>query len=366
MKEVTLFHGPNHPGMHGNFSVHLKIDGDMVVEAKPVPGMLHRGFEKLMERRLWMNNIAILLRVCVVEPDINEAVYSMATEMIAGMEVPERAQYIRVMILEMARIAIHLSSLGGIGGPTGLYTAPNWGLTDRDYILDIFEKITGARVYHMYIVPGGVRQDVTSDILKDLEKVLDNLEKRLPEYRELILEHPIIQKRTKGVAPLTREQAMSWGVTGVGLRATGVDYDVRKYDPYLVYDKLDFEIPTADFSDAYNRLWLKYREIEQSIRILRQVIANMPEGPVRVKFPGNALKWRVPKGDAYARIESARGEFGYYVVSDGGTSPYRVHVRGASYPQGLYGVEAGMPGTRLEDVAIWLDTMGVCAPEIDR
>ncbi len=366
IKALQLFHGPNHPGMHGNFSVHIKVDGDIVVEAEANPGMLHRGFEKLMERRNWMQNIALILRVCVVEPDINEAAYSMAVETIEGMDVPERAQWIRVMILEMARIANHLMSLGGIGGPTGLYTGPNWALVDRDLILDIFEKITGARVYHMYIVPGGVRQDVTDEILKDLEKVLDDIEKRLPEYRELILEHPIIQKRTKNIAVLTRDQALSWGVTGIALRATGVDYDVRKYDPYLVYDKVEFDVPTVDFSDAYNRLWLKYQEIYQSIRIIRQVIEKMPSGKVREKLPGNALKWRVKKGDAYVKLESARGEFGYYMVSDGGTKPYRVFVRGASYPQGLLGIEKGLPGTRLEDVAIWLDTMGVCAPEIDR
>jgi len=366
MKEVKLFHGPNHPGMHGNFSVHLTVDGDTVVSARPNPGMLHRGFEKLMERRSWIQNIALIPRICVPEPDINEAVYSMGVEALAGMEIPERAKYIRVIVLEIARIMIHLMSVGGIGGPTGLYTAPNWGIADRDLFLDIFEKLTGHRIYHMYIVPGGVRQDIPADLLKEIEEKLDNLEKRLVEYRELIFDHPIIHKRLKGTAPLPKELALAWGITGIGIRSNGFDYDIRKYDPYLVYDKLSFDVPVCDESDAYSRLMLKFREIPQSMRIIRQAIADMPAGKVRIKLPGNALKWKVPKGAVYSRLESSRGEYGYYMVSDGGLTPYRVHVRGASYPQGLYGVEAGLPGTRLEDVAVWLDTMGVCAPEFDR
>jgi len=366
MKEVKLFHGPNHPGMHGNFSVHLTVDGDTVKKAKPNPGMLHRGFEKLMERRLWLNNIALIPRVCVPEPDLNEAVYSMAVEKIQNLEIPERAKYIRVLMMELARISVHMMSIGGIGGPTGVYTAPNWALADRDLILDIFEKITGHRVYHMYIVPGGVRQDIDEKTFRFIENTIRDIEKRLKDYKEIIFESPIIHKRLKGTALLTKEQALNWGVTGPGLRSTGEKYDVRKQFPYFVYDKLDFDIPVADKSDAFTRLYLKYLEVKQSIKIIKQVINKIPKGKVRLKLTGTALKWKIKKGEAYGKVESSRGEFGYYVVSDGGRSPYRVQVRGASYPQGLYGIEAGLPETRLEDVAIWLDTMGVCAPEIDR
>ncbi|TYB31416.1 MAG: NADH-quinone oxidoreductase subunit D [Candidatus Mcinerneyibacterium aminivorans] len=366
MKEVKLFHGPNHPGMHGNFSVHLTVDGDTVKKAKPNPGMLHRGFEKLMERRLWMSNIALIPRVCVPEPDINETVYSMAVEKIEELEVPERAKYLRVIILELARIAVHMMSIGGIGGPTGVYTAPNWALNERDMILDIFEKITGHRIYHMYIVPGGVRQDINEEILEFIENTINDIESRLKDYYEIIFESPIIHKRLKGTAPLTKEQALDWGVTGPGLRSTGVKYDVRKKFPYLVYDKLDFDIPIAEESDAYTRLYLKYLEVKQSIKIIRQVLSDIPKGKVRNKLMGTALKWKIKEGEAYGKVESSRGEFGYYIVSTGGRYPYRIQVRGASYPQGLYGIEAGLPGTRLEDVSIWLDTMGVCSPEVDR
>jgi len=367
MAELKLFFGPNHPGMHGNFSVHMYVEGDTVMKARPLPGFLHRGFEKLMERRSWFQNLALIPRICVPEPDINEACYAMAVEKIAKVEVPERAQWIRMIVLELARIANHLWSFSGIGGPIGLYTGTYWGVADRDRILDIFENLTGARVYHMYIIPGGVRKEMPPKIQDMILKTLDYIESRLPDYENLILRNRIVQTRLKGIALLDRETALKMGVTGVGLRATGVPYDVRKIDPYLYYDKVDFEVPTATEGDAYSRVKLKYLEIKQSIRIVRQALEKMPEGKVNVRFSeGNALRFRVPKGYAYVHIESTRGEYGYFVVSNGEDKPYRAAVRGASYPQGLYGIEKYLAGTRIEDVPIWLATMDVCAPEIDR
>ncbi|ACJ76121.1 NADH dehydrogenase subunit D [Thermosipho africanus H17ap60334] len=367
MGEVKLFFGPNHPGMHGNFSVHLYVEGDTVIRARPMPGFLHRGFEKLMERRLWYQNLALIPRICVPEPDINEVVYALAVEKLANVEVPERAQWIRMIVLELARIAVHLMSMAGIGGPIGLYTGPYWGVADRDRILDIFENLTGARIYHMYIIPGGVRKDMTPKVQDMIVKFLDYLESRLPEFENLIFKNRIVQTRLKGIALLDRETAFEMGVTGIGLRATGIPYDIRKIDPYLFYDKVEFEVPTATEGDAFSRVYLKFKEIPQSIRIIRQCLEKMPEGKINVPISeGNALRYRVPKGSVYVHIEASRGEYGYYVVSDGGEKPYRIVVRGASYPQTLYGIEKYLPGTRIEDVPIWLDTMGVCSPEVDR
>ncbi|RLL84535.1 NADH-quinone oxidoreductase subunit D [Petrotoga sp. HKA.pet.4.5] len=369
MKELKLYLGPNHPGMHGNFSVHMYVDGDTIVRARPMPGMLHRGFEKLMERRLWMNNLALIPRICVPEPDINEMVYAMAIEELAGIEVPEKAHWIRMIILELARIANHLMSLGGIGGPVGLYTGPNWGLADRDLILDIFEEITGARVYHMYIVPGGVRKDLREETIEKIKSFLDYLENRLPEYEDLILKNSLFQRRTKDKLLLPAEVVWELGVTGIGMRsAVGEAYDIRKVDPYARYDQVEFSVPTANYSDGYTRVYFKYLETYQSIKIIRQVLEKMPQkGKVWNKISnGSALRWRVPKGQVYTHVECARGEYGYYMVSEGEDKPYRVAVRGASYPQGLLGVEKYLPGTRIEDAALWMDTMGVCPPEIDR
>ncbi len=368
MKEIKLFLGPQHPGMHGNASVHMYIDGDIIKKAYMLPGMLHRGFEKGMERHSWVNNIGLIPRVCVVEPDINEFVFAQAAEMMAGIEVPERGQYIRMIILEMARIITHIMAYGGSGGPTGNYTVMYHAQEDRNRMLYIFEKITGHRVYHMYIVPGGVRKDLPAGVEDDLNEFMDDFEKRYDDYRALVLENPSVLKRITKTIPLPAEVVWELGVTGIGMRsAVNKPYDLRKVKPYLKYDKVEFDVPVMDYSDAKARIECKLIEISQSIRIIRQCFAQMKPGPVRVPLDhGQAMRWRVPKGQVYSSCESSRGEFGYYVVSNGGTNPYRVGVRGASYPQGLLGIEKYLPGTRLDDAALWVDTMGVCAPEIDR
>ena len=368
MKELKLFLGPQHPGMHGNASVHVYVEGDVIKKSRLLPGMLHRGFEKSMERRTWMNNIGLIPRICVVEPDTNEAVFAMGVETLANVEVPERAHYIRMIILELARMSIHLMGLGGIGGPTGLYTAMYWAQADRDMILDLFEEITGHRIYHMYIVPGGVRKDLPVGIEKKILDFLNDFEKRIPEYDDLIFNNKTIIARTKDNIMLPAEVVWELGVTGVGMRsATGKPYDVRKVNPYARYDKVDFEVPVATYSDAYTRLKLKFQEVYQSMRIIRQCIDMMPSGKVRTKVAsGSALRWRIPKGQVYSTVESNRGEYGYYIVSNGETKPYRVAVRGASFPQGLLGIEKYLPGTRIDDAPLWVDTMGVCSPEIDR
>ena len=369
MEEIKLFLGPQHPGMHGNASVHMYVEGDIIKKSRLLPGMLHRGFEKSMENRTWMNNIGLIPRICVVEPDINEMVYAQGIEALAGVEVPERAHWIRMIILELARISIHLMAVGGCGGPTGLYTAMYWAQADRDKVLDIFEAITGHRIYHMYIVAGGVRQDLPEGITDLILKSLEEIEHNIPEYEDLIFNNGTIQARIVDNIMLPAEVVWELGVTGIGMRsATGEAYDVRKVTPYARYDQVEFEVPTATYSDAYTRLFIKLQEVQQSINIIRQCIEKMPEGPVNVRVSrGSALKWQVPAGQVYSTVESSRGEFGYYMVSDGvDIHPYRVAVRGASFPQGLLGVEKYLPGYRIDDAPLWFDTMGICSPEIDR
>jgi len=369
MREVKLFLGPQHPGMHGNYSVQMYVDGDIIKKARPTPGFLHRGFEKLMERRLWMGNLALIPRICVVEPDINEFVYAQGIESLAKIEVPEKAHWIRMMILELSRLAIHIMGFGGIGGPTGMYTITYWAIAQRDLILDLFEAITGARVYHMYIVPGGVRKDLPEGALEKLTEILDELEVKLVEFKDMVLKHPIIHKRIKDNILLPAEVVWELGVTGIGMRsATGKEYDLRKVQPYARYDQVEFDVPVAEYSDALTRMNVKYKEMFQTIRILRQVIEKMPkEGKVRTSIStGSALRWRVPKGMVYSTVESSRGEYGYFIVSDGKEMPYRIAVRGASYPQGLLGIEKYLVDHRIDDASIWMDTMGVCSPEIDR
>ncbi|QMS85948.1 NADH-quinone oxidoreductase subunit D [Candidatus Xianfuyuplasma coldseepsis] len=368
MRELKLFLGPQHPGMHGNASVHMYVEGDIIKKSYLLPGMLHRGFEKGMERHSWVNNISLIPRVCVVEPDINEMAFAMAVEKLAKLEVPERAHWIRMIILELARISIHLMAYGGLGSPTGNYTIMYHAHADRNRILDIFEKITGHRVYHQYIVPGGVRKDLPVGIEQDIHDFLDDLESRYTEYRDIGIENPTILKRISDTIMLPEEVVWELGVTGVGMRsAVNKPYDLRKVQPYARYDQVEFDVPVSGYSDARSRVNIKLIELTQSIRIIRQCLEKMPNGDVRVPIAkGQSMRWTVPKGHAYACVESSRGEFGYYMVSNGGTHPYRVGVRGASYPQGLLGIEKYLPGTRIDDAALWVDTMGVCSPEIDR
>lgn len=368
VKELKLFLGPQHPGMHGNTSVHMYVDGDIITKSRLLPGMLHRGFEKTMENRTWMNNIGIIPRICVVEPDINEMVFAQGAEKLANIDIPERAHYIRMLILELARISIHLMAIGGCGGPTGLYTAMYWAQADRDKILEIFEAITGHRIYHMYIVIGGVRKELPKGIEKKILDFLADLESRMPEYDDLIYKNRVMLARLQDTCMLTEAAAREMGVTGIGLRScANRPLDVRKTTPYARYDKVEFDVPVSDYSDAYTRLRLKYLEVFQSIHIIRQIFDMMPEGKVNVRaLDGSALRWEVPKGQYYSVVESSRGEYGYYMVSNGGTHPYRIAVRGASFPQGTLGVEKYMPGTRIDDAPLWFDTMGICSPEIDR
>ncbi|MCF7926757.1 MAG: NADH-quinone oxidoreductase subunit D [Candidatus Izimaplasma sp.] len=369
MRKLKLFLGPQHPGMHGNAAIHMYVEGDIIKKSYLLPGMLHRGFEKGMERHSFVNNISLIPRVCVVEPDINELAFAMAVEKLADLKVPERAEWIRMIIMELARISIHLMAYGGLGGPTGNYTLMYHAHADRNTILGFFERITGHRVYHQYIVPGGVRKDLPNDgIEADILDFLTDLENRYDEYRDLGIENPTLLARIKDTILLPEEVVWELGVTGIGMRsAVNKPYDIRKKMPYCKYDEVEFNVPVSNYSDARSRVDLKLKEVVQSIRIIRQCIDKMPEGKVRVPIAqGQSMRWTVPKGHVYSVVESSRGEFGYYMVSNGGTHPYRVGVRGASYPQGLLGIEKYMPGTRIDDAALWVDTMGVCSPEIDR
>lgn len=365
--EYELNFGPNHPGIEGNYALRVKLHGDRVVAARADGGYLHRGFEKLMEERLWIKNLAIVPRICVPDPVPMEVCYSLAVEELGGLQAPPRAQWLRVMQLEMSRIAAHLFAFGGHAATTGMYTPSFWGIADRNLILDLFEELTGGRVYHIYNIPGGVRRDIPDGYLARLSSLLDYLETRLPDYDNLFFRNQVFIRRARGVGVLTQEQALKWGVTGPNLRATGLGFDVRRDDPYLVYDQLEFDLPTEAGGDALARNLVRRSELQQSIRILRQVIDRLPgiPGPIRCPIP-NPLAWNVPAGEAYVRMESSKGELAYYVVSTGGDRPYRVHIRGASSTHAVQVLERLSVGARLEDVAQIMFSLDACPPEVDR
>ena len=366
-QEYELYFGPNHPGIEGNYALKVRLTGDEIVGIRADGGYLHRGFEKIMEDRLWIQNVALVPRICVPDPPPMEETYARAVEMIGGLEVPERAKWIRAMILEMSRICGHLFILGGTAAPIGQYSNMFWGVTDRDYFLDLFEALTGARVYHMFITPGGVRRDIPDGFLDKLSHILDYLEARLPEYDDLFFNNPVFHKRAEGIGIITQEQALAWGVTGPNLRACGLALDVRRDDPYLIYDKLEFDIPTETSGDVLARTMVRRSEIIESIKILRQIIQHLPQikGPIRCNLP-NPLAWNLPEGDAYARTEAQKGELAFYAVSTGGAKPWRVHVRGPSSMHAVQVLEKLCLGGRIEDIALIMFSLDACPPEVDR
>lgn len=364
-RELELYFGPQHMGMVGNFSITLKVEGDRIVEARANPGYLHRGFAKMMEYRAWIQNFPLVCRINVMDPDPYEMIYAMGVEELAGIEVPERAKYIRTIVLELSRLASHLAWIWAYGNSLGFDTIGQWGMGDRDYIIDLLELLTGGRIYHIYIWPGGVRRDLPDGFEEKILKVLDALEGHLPEYDDVFFNNRLFVRRARGVAKITKEEAIEMGATGQVLRATGIEMDIRKLEPYAIYPDLDFEIPVRNDGDSYSRIMLIREEIDQSISIIRQCVEKMPKGPVYNRVP-NPFKWKVPKGETYVRMESARGELGLYMVSNGEDKPYRVHFRPPSLPHGILILEKLLKGASIADVGHIMMSLYIAAPEVDR
>ncbi|MBA7652065.1 NADH-quinone oxidoreductase subunit 4 [subsurface metagenome] len=364
-RELEMYFGPQHLGMVGNFSITLKVEGDRVLKATANPGYLHRGFEKLMEYRTWIQNFPMVCRINVIEPDSMEWVYARAVEKLAGIEVPQRAQYIRTICLEMARVTSHLFGLWAYSNMLGFDTPAQWAMYHRDLMLDLFEELTGGRVYHIYICPGGVRRDFPEGFGDRVVKTLHSIGGCVPDYDATFFNNRLFYERAHGVGKLTRQQAKELGATGQVLRATGMKYDIRKVEPYAAYDKVEWEVPTREEGDAYSRIWVIRDEMIESVHMIFKLLDAMPEGEVYNRIP-NPFKWKIPSGETYVRCESSRGELGLYLVSDGGDKPYKVHFRTPSYPHGLTILEKVLEGASIADVGNTMISLYVVAPEIDR
>ncbi|MEN8150906.1 MAG: NADH-quinone oxidoreductase subunit D [Planctomycetota bacterium] len=367
-REVQLWFGPQHPGITGNMSVRVWLEGDTIQRGITSVGYLHRGFEKLMERRKYIQSFPIVCRICVPEPDTNEYLLAASLEELSGLaaDVPEKGRWIRTLVLEMSRLGAQLMVLGGQAGTMGLGIAPNLTYTLRDYVLDLFEELTGGRVYHMYITYGGVRRDLPEGFALRMEKVLDQIEEQLPLIDSLIFENEVFRARSMGVGVLPREWADEVGITGPVLRAMGVTRDTRKDFPYERYPEIDFTVQTAEGSDIYARTLVRRKEIEESLSILRQILAKMPhEGPYCARLP-NMLHWKIPAGHTYVRAEASRGEMGYLMVTDGSDRIRRVHVRAPSYTHGITVLERMLPGTNIADLSALMVSLQTCPPEIER
>ena len=365
-KYLKLWQGPQHPGITGNMSVELTVCGDEVVEGRTHVGYLHRGFEKLMERRSFIQCFPIVCRICVPEPDFNEYCYAAAVEELAGLEIPEKAQWIRTLILEMGRINSYLMYIGGQAGAFGQGVIGQWTTYVRDLMLDRFEELTGARIYHMFILPGGVRDDLPEGFAARMEETLRELERTMADVLDVMFNNAVFKKRAVGVGYIDPAWLEPYGVTGPTARAAGVAKDVRRDQPYLVYPALDFEPVIGHDSDIYARADVRRRDLLMSIDLIRQILARMPsEGPVMCELP-NVLHWKIPRGETYIRGECSRGEYGYYLVTDGGGYPRRVNVRGPSYTHAVALLERLIVNLNISDVAGLMVSLHTYPPEIER
>jgi len=365
-KYLKLWQGPQHPGVTGNMSIELTVCGDEVVDAKTHVGYLHRGFEKLMERRTFMQVFPIVCRVCVPEPDFNEYCYAAAVEELAGIEIPESARWIRTLILEMGRINSYLMYLGGQAGAFGQGVIGQWTTYVRDLMLDRFEELTGARIYHMFILPGGVRGHLPEGFSGRMEETLREIESVMDDVEKVMFQNAVFKKRSIGVSVIDPALLDSYGITGPNARAAGVARDVRTEQPYLVYPELELEAVIGHDSDIFTRAEVRRRDLLMSIDLVRQILAKMPlEGAVMTKLP-NVLHWKIPRGETFIRGECSRGEYGYYVVTDGSGYPRRVNVRGPSYTHSIALFERLIINANISDVAGTLVSLHTYPPEVER
>lgn len=355
--------GPQHPSTHGVFRMRLTMDGERIIDADMIVGYLHRSMEKLAEERTFTQNIPFTDRTDYVAAMTGNLAYVLAVEKLCGIEPPERAHWLRLIMSELQRFASHSLAVGIFANDCGTWQTPVMHMfREREKILDLFEMACGARLTTNYMRIGGVSRDVPPEFMPAAHKLVEELPKRMDEYEALLLENEIIVIRSRGTGVLPPELAIACSVSGPMLRASGVAWDIRKADPYAAYDKVAFDICVGTDGDVYDRFLVRMAEMRQSIRILEQALEMMPAGPVAVDIP---LALRPPVGEAYGRIESPRGELGFYIVSDGGPAPYRFHIRSPSYIN-LTPLRDLVLGVTVADAVVILGSIDIVLGEVDR
>ena len=355
--------GPQHPSTHGVLRLQLTLDGEEVVDCVPHIGYLHRDFEKICENRTYTQIIPYTDRLDYLGAMNNNFGYCLAVEKLMGAVVPERAEYIRVIIAELNRIASHLMAVGTFAQDLGAFGTPLlYCFRERERILDIFEEVCGARLTYNYYRVGGVSADITQGFQQKVKDFISYLKPKLKEYDDLITYNAILLVRTKGIGVLTKEKALAYAITGPNLRASGVSFDLRKEEPYSIYPRFEFEVPTAASGDSWDRFKLRMEEMTQSLRIIEQAIDNISSGEFIAKLP-RILK--VPAGEIYFRSESPRGELGFYLISDGSTKPYRLKCRAPSFSN-LAVIPELVRGMKVADVIAILGSLDIVLGEIDR
>lgn len=364
---LTLNMGPQHPATHGVLRVEIKTDSEIVVEAIPHLGYLHRCFEKHAENLDYRGIIPFVDRMDYLAAMSMEWGYALTVEKMLGTEVPKRAEYIRVLIAELQRIASHLVYFGTYGIDMGAFTAFLYCFQDREQILRLFEEMSGARMLYNYVWIGGVWNDVTDDQLKRISAFCDTFEPELKKYDTLVGQNKIFIERTANVGILTREQAFDYGATGPVLRGSGVNWDLRKNRTYGLYDKFEFNVPVGTgekgtVGDCWDRYYVRIQEMFESVKIIRQVLAGIEAGPVMGKVP-KIIK--VPAGEIYMRTECPRGELGYHLISDGGKTPYRLKVKSSCFTH-VSLLPAIAPGLMIADLVATIGSIDIVLGEVDR
>ncbi len=360
---VVVNLGPQHPSTHGVFRLKVTLDGEIVQDAEMRIGYLHRSMEKLAEERTYTQNIPFTDRIDYLAAMSNNLAYCLAAEELLGIEVPPRAQAIRVMFAELQRVASHAMANGTFINDCGAWHTPLFYMfRDRERVLDMFEMTCGARLTTNYMRIGGVAFDLPDELLPTLESFLADMPDRIADYEALLMENEILHARARGVGVISPEMAINSSLSGPVLRATGVPWDLRKANPYCGYENYEFDVPVGEQGDCFDRFLVRMAEVKESLKILRQVVDTLPDGPWLADVPLHA---RPEPGEAYARVESPRGELGFYLVSDGGPAPYRFHCRPPSLINLTALKEMSVGGT-LADAIVTLGSIDIVVGEIDR
>ena len=361
--EIAL--GPHHPSTHGVFRMDVVLDGERVVKLRPVFGYLHRNHEKIAEGASYLSSMPYTDRLDYMCSLTNNWGYALAVERLAGLQVPERAEYIRVITAELTRLQNHAATIGFLTQEMGASGTPlMYAFREREKILDLFEALTGSRMMCNYMRFGGCRVELPSGWIERAKKVVEEFPRFLDEYEQLLTGNEIFMARAQGVGVLKKELAINAGVTGPMLRASGVNYDIRKVDKYGIYDRFDFRIPLGEHGDVYDRYMIRMLEMRESLKILDQALRDIPPGPImdaKAKIRG----FRPPIGEAYGRIESPKGELGFYLVSDGSSNPYRYRVRPPSLIN-LTVLEDMCRGYNVADAIVIFGTVDIVLGEVDR
>lgn len=387
IKPYTMNFGPQHPAAHGVLRLVLEMDGEVVERADPHIGLLHRGTEKLIEYKTYMQALPYFDRLDYVSPMNQEHAFALSVEKLLGLEVPERAQYIRVLFCELTRILNHILNITTFALDVGAITPALWAFEEREKGMEFYDRVCGARLHSNYIRPGGVSMDVPAGLLDDMQKWTEDFPKVLADLDALLTNNRIFKQRTVDIGIVTKEQALDWGFTGPCLRASGVAWDLRKSQPYDVYAKMDFDIPVGKTNDCYARYLVRMEEMRQSLKIMQQCLRDMPEGDIKTNDykvsppPRAEMKnsmealihhfklftegYHVPAGETYTAVEAPKGEFGVYLVADGTNRPYRCHIRAPGFAH-LQGLDFMSKGHMLADVVANIGSLDIVFGEIDR